>query len=172
MTNIRVTNIQRCAAVECKVYIANKRFFCPCHERNPANSTEAGKPAPPPSPPGTSERAKIFEQRLANADYRALFDARVIQVMNEAAEHLKKHGLGDEIGALRFVLARLLAEEEDLTRLAGNVSRVVSVAVQAAKAQRAISGEVATGLIEALTKILDELAPAGGTVVLADSPGS
>jgi len=58
---------------------------------------------------------------------------------------------------LRFVLARLLAEEEDLSRLAGNVSRVVSVAVAAAKAQRAINGEVAQGLVDAFTHILLEV---------------
>ncbi len=104
-----------------------------------------------------AEHDFVFEERLADRNYRALFDARVIQVMTDAAEHLEKHGLGDEIGALRFVLARLLAEEEDLSRLAGNVSRVVSVAVAAAKAQRAINGEVAHGLVEAFTQILLEV---------------
>lgn len=153
------TPAQRCAAIGCGRFVGRDSRFCSRHKQLPL--PEPGGTIPPTAtgPPGAEERAEIFEKRLADSNYRALFDARVITVMTEAAEHLEKHGLGDEIGALRFVLARLLAEEEDLSRLAGNVSRVVSVAVAAAKAQRAINGEVAKGLIEALTKIMEEVGP-------------
>jgi len=151
----------RCEAAGCGRFVAAGRGYCSRHEQEHdlervANDVLAARPVAN-GPPGVSERAEIFEQRLADRNYRALFDARVIQVMTDAAEHLEEHGLGDEIGALRFVLARLLAEEEDLSRLAGNVSRVVSVAVAAAKAQRAINGEVAQGLVDAFTHILLEV---------------
>jgi hypothetical protein len=145
--------------------VAAERRYCPRHEAEAdlervTDEVLAARPVAN-GPPGVSERAAVFEERLADRNYRALFDARVIQVMTDAAEHLEQHGLGDEIGALRFVLARLLAEEEDLSRLAGNVSRVVSVAVAAAKAQRAINGEVAHGLVEAFTQILLEVNDSG-----------
>ncbi|MBA2278241.1 MAG: hypothetical protein H0W06_10815 [Chloroflexia bacterium] len=99
-------------------------------------------------------RAKRFRERLEEGNYRALFDASLARVIAEAAA---ERGLVEEIGALRLVLARLLVEEDDLSKLAANVARVASVAVQAARAQRAMSGEVAQGLTEALTRILIEL---------------
>ncbi len=74
------------------------------------------------------------------------------------AQAAAERSLADEIGALRFVLARLLAEEQgqDAAKLAASVARVAGVAVQAARAQRAIGGELADGLTEALTQILAE----------------
>ena len=148
---------RRCEAVGCGRFVSSDRQFCARHDRPGSIIADAKERSTSPEPSSINERAKIFEQRLASKNYLALFDPRVIRVMNDAAAHLEKNGLGDEIGALRFVMARLLAEEEDITRLAGNVSRLVSVTVQAAKARRAISGEVANGLIEALTTILVEL---------------
>ena len=73
------------------------------------------------------------------------------------AQAAAERGVLEEIGALRLVLARLLVEEDDLTKLAANVARVASVAVQAARAQRTIDGEVAQSLTEALTQILIEM---------------
>jgi hypothetical protein len=101
-----------------------------------------------------ARRAKRFRERLEEGNYRALFDDYLARVITEAAA---ERGLVEEIGALRLVLARLLVEEDDLSKLAANVARVASVAVQAARAQRAITGEVAQGLTEALTQILIEL---------------
>jgi hypothetical protein len=72
-------------------------------------------------------------------------------VMAEAAGEA---GVGDELGALRVVMARLLTEEEDLVVLAPLVARIASVSIQAARAQRAISGQLAESLTEALTSIL------------------
>jgi hypothetical protein len=96
-----------------------------------------------------------FRRRLEDGDYRGLYDRRLSGVIAQAAA---ERSLDDEIGALRFVLARLLAEEQeqDAAKLAASVARVVGVAVQAARAQRAIGGELADGLTEALTQILAE----------------
>ncbi len=89
-----------------------------------------------------------FRRRLKQGDYQGLFEGRLKEVIAQAAA---ERSLTDEIGALRFVLARLLAEEDDLTKLATSVARVATVAIQAARTQRAISGELADGLTEALT---------------------
>jgi len=101
-----------------------------------------------------AERAARFRTRLEEGNYRALFDDYLARVIAEPAA---ERGLPDEIGALRLVLARLLREEDDPSKLAANVARVASIAVQAARAQRAISDDVARELTEALTQILVEL---------------
>lgn len=101
-----------------------------------------------------ARRAKRFRERLEAGNYRSLFDDYLARVIAQAAA---ERGVLEEIGALRLVLARLLVEEDDLTKLAANVARVASVAVQAARAQRAIDGEVAQSLTEALTQILIEM---------------
>jgi hypothetical protein len=76
-------------------------------------------------------------------------------------------GLSEEIEALRFVLHRLLSEEDDLARLAAGVARIASVVIQAAKAQQALSGHRSDELAAALMRELDELdsevAQAAGT---------
>jgi hypothetical protein len=66
-------------------------------------------------------------------------------------------GLAEEIGALRFVLQRLLAEEDDLARLAAGVARIASVVVQAAKAQQTMTGNRSDELAEALLMALADL---------------
>ena len=98
--------------------------------------------------------AAEFRRRVEAGDYRGLFGPGLAEVLTQAAAD---RNLTDEIGALRVVLARLLVEEEDATRLAAGVARAAGVAVQAARAQRAIGGGLADGLSEALTQILVEL---------------
>ncbi|HEV2106632.1 MAG TPA: hypothetical protein VGR16_00055 [Thermomicrobiales bacterium] len=112
--------------------------------------------AGPDEDPGELPRgaAAEFRRRLEMGDYQELLDRRLSDVIAQAAQD---RSLVREIGALRFVLARLLAEEDDPAKLAASVARVSSVLVQATRAQRAISGEVADGLTEAMTRILAEL---------------
>ena len=73
------------------------------------------------------------------------------------AEAAAEAGVADELGALRVVMARLLTEEEDLVVLAPLIARIASVSIQAARVQRAISGQLAESLTEALTTILADL---------------
>jgi hypothetical protein len=109
----------------------------------------------PDSRPTTHDSAAAaFRARLESADYRALLGRRLGEVMAEAAGEA---GVGDELGALRVVMARLLTEEDDLVVLAPLVARIASVSIQAARAQRAISGQLAESLTEALTSILTEM---------------
>ncbi|HEY7036016.1 MAG TPA: hypothetical protein VH482_32080 [Thermomicrobiales bacterium] len=106
---------------------------------------------------GEDERtaaAAEFRRRLDEGDYRGLFDQTLREVIAQAAA---ERGLADEIGALRVVLARLLLEEADLSKLVTGVARLASVTVQATRAQRAIAGEQADGLTEAIAQILAEL---------------
>jgi hypothetical protein len=65
--------------------------------------------------------------------------------------------LVDEIGALRLVLARLLADEDDPARLASSIPRIVDTTVRAIRAQRTLSGALAESLTEAMTQLLIEL---------------
>jgi hypothetical protein len=95
-----------------------------------------------------------FRARLEAGDYRELFGGRLGEVMAQAAEEA---GVADELGALRIVLARLMEEEDDLVVLAGLVARVASVSIQAARLQRAISGQLAESLTDAVTTILADL---------------
>ena len=67
-----------------------------------------------------------------------MFDEPVRQILSEAAQ---AKGLADEIGALRFALARLVGQEEDPTKLALGVSRVANATVRAMKAQRGLGSQ-------------------------------
>jgi hypothetical protein len=117
------------------------------------DASSAGDATPDP----LTERRLAFLERLERGEYAELFEENLSQVIAQAAKRMQERGPDDEIGALRFVLARLLAEEEDAVKLASGVTRVASAAVHAARAQRAISGESAEGLTSALTQILAEL---------------
>lgn len=100
------------------------------------------------------ELAEEFRRRLERGAYRELFGQQLDDILRQAA---LQRDLSDEIGALRFVLARLLVEERDLARLAANVARVAGVTIQAARAQRSISDETADSLSAVVTTILAEM---------------
>lgn len=91
--------------------------------------------------------------------FRALLDRRIDEVVSRFVgdANLERESLSEEIGALRVVLARLLAEEEDPARLATSIPRVVDAVVRAVRAQRTISGDSADSLTMALTQVLIEL---------------
>ena len=91
-------------------------------------------------------------------DYRGLFGGRLVGLMGQAAAEA---GVDDEIAILRIVMARLVAEEDDPVTLAKAISRVAAVSIMAAKARRAINGQLAEGLTDAITSILNELDSGG-----------
>jgi hypothetical protein len=152
-----------CQASGCGRFIRASDVFCSLHRE--ADEVIAGSP---PVPSGSVPRASVqaaeavgFHERLEAKSYRALYDDPIANVMHQAAAMVAEQGLLDELGALRIVLARLVMEEQDLSRLAANVTRVAHVAVQAARAQRVISGATAEGLTNALTQVLIEINPEG-----------
>ena len=138
---------RRCATPRCGRFVRLEEVWCATHRV--ATGEEPGVVCE-----AALARREDFQRRLAVGEYRALFETRLREVITQAAA---EQGLADEIGALRFVLARLLAEEEDTVRLAAGVARVASVAIQAARAQRAISGERAEALTGAIARLLIEL---------------
>jgi hypothetical protein len=107
-----------------------------------------------PRPPTSDSPAAAFRARLESGDYRELFGDRLGEVMAQAAAEA---GVADELGALRIVMARLLAEEDNPVVLAPLIARIASVSIQAARVQRAITGQLAESLTEAITTILAEL---------------
>ncbi len=66
-------------------------------------------------------------------------------------------GLDEELGAIRFALAKLLAEELDASKLAAGVARLTSAAVQAMKMEQAIGDETDESLADLLNQILIDL---------------
>jgi hypothetical protein len=106
-------------------------------------------------PGGRDEPVEAWAERLTLERYRALLDARLRQVLEEAAA---RRGLDEELGALRMVLLRLLVEEEDLDKLARNVSRVASAAARVRRVQELV-GEGPDGeLVRFVERIADALA--------------
>ncbi|CAN5606645.1 hypothetical protein BH09CHL1_BH09CHL1_02260 [soil metagenome] len=137
---------KRCAETGCGRFVRRGEEFCARHWDGDGSVGRA---------PPIDERdpAALFQERLAQGNYRSLLDPEVWDAIDSAGA---ERGLSNEIGLLRVVLVRLLSEEPDASRLAQGVARVTGVLVQAARAQRAISGESAEGLAEAVTQILME----------------
>ena len=70
----------------------------------------------------------------------------------------RDEGLADEIGALRAVLAQLLATGGgDTQALSQSVPRIVNAIVRALRTQRVLAGESTGDLNEIATRILAEL---------------
>ncbi len=138
----------RCRAPRCGLYVRTGDAYCARHPED----------EPDEHPEEVSDDAYArFQELLGRGEYVGFFDDKMIEVMRQAAQAMSDRGLTEEIGALRVVLSRLVKEEKDLTKLASSVTRVASVAVQAARTQRAITGDAAQGLTSALTQILAEL---------------
>ena len=95
-----------------------------------------------------------FRERLGAASYQELLGETLRAVLTQAAAD---RSLGDEIGALRVTLARLLVEEEDAGKLAANVARVAAVAVQAARVQSAMATERPEEAAAEIARTLEEL---------------
>lgn len=145
----------RCAAAGCTNFARPRTAFCAAHKG--LGGDVAAVTAPTLATPEESRRlraAEAFRQRVDAGDYRGLFGGKLGALMAQAAE---EQGVGDELGVLRYVMARLIAEEEDPVTLAKAIARVASVSIQAARAQRAINGQLAEGLTDAITSILVEL---------------
>lgn len=105
-------------------------------------------------PPGHDETE--FGQRLADGTYAELVGVRLSQQIQEAAAEV---GLGNELGALRVVLANLLASESDPVTLASSVTKLVGGIVQVTRAQRLLDDAVAESLTDAIATIFEEFQP-------------
>ncbi len=95
-----------------------------------------------------------FRERVESGRYADLLDERVRRVLREGAAI---PGLDEELGAIRFALAKLLAEELDASKLAAGVARLTSAAVQAMKLDRVRGDAAETSLAELIEEILVDL---------------
>ncbi|MGH2534122.1 MAG: hypothetical protein ACRDJW_17785 [Thermomicrobiales bacterium] len=66
-----------------------------------------------------------FQQRRELGDYGALYEEPLRAILEDAGDNLMTT---DELGAVRYALARLLAEEDDPGQLGSGVARLVSAA--------------------------------------------
>ena len=142
---------KQCLDPTCRQFIRASELYCARHRPASIVGSDPKRATP------DEALVSTFQERLERGEYRGLLDLNVQQVIDQAAAQITEHGLVDELGALRMVLARILLEEKDLSRMVANVTRVASVAVRAAQAQRVISGQAADGLTDALTRILIEV---------------
>lgn len=74
-----------------------------------------------------------------------------------SADRVDDDVLGEELGALRYVLGRLLREIDDLDVLSTYIPCVSSVAIQAARARHQIGDRSRDDLMTFLGPILEEL---------------
>ena len=146
---------KRCAREGCRAWALRGGVTCRAHTVAPAADTSRAT-----DPRGEAERAERaarvaeFERRIRSGGYQDLLERKVREVMEEAG---REGALTDEIGALRIVMNKLLAEDKNAQRLSVSIPRVVNATVRALKAQHAISGDAASNLTEALTRVLIEM---------------
>jgi hypothetical protein len=127
------------------------------------STRRARSPAPSPRPRSddasvSDDDANAARERFRHAakrgDYRGLLDASVWQLFAEAAA---QRGFQVEIGALRFALARLVAEETDPRHLATHLARVTTTILRAAEAHDRAQTDGDDPITAALTRALTDL---------------
>ena len=111
---------------------------------------EAGERTCDPS----AEHRERFRERVKQGRYDELLDEPVRMVLRDGAAI---RGVDEELGAIRFALAKLLAEELDASKLAAGVARLTTAAVQAMKMGQTIGDEVDASLADLLNEILIDL---------------
>ncbi len=105
-----------------------------------------------------AESRERFRERVAAGRYGELLDEPVRRVLREGAA---VRGVDEELGAIRFALAKLLAEELDAGKLAAGVARLTSAAVQAMKLGQTLGDAADASLVELLHEILSDLEEPG-----------
>jgi hypothetical protein len=97
-----------------------------------------------------------FADRVENGNFRPLFRNNLLSIFDQAVEQLKTSGLHEEVGSLRYVLARLMNEEQDLNRLTINVARIVAVSIRTVQMHYAITDQASSEIAEKLKEIMKE----------------
>ena len=101
-----------------------------------------------------TELRERFGERVARGRYDQLLDSATRDVLRDGAAI---RGVNEELGAIRFALAKLLAEELDASKLAAGVARLTTAAVQAMKISQTIGDETDESLADQLNQILIDL---------------
>jgi hypothetical protein len=105
-------------------------------------------------PDPRTELRKQFRERIADGRFDDLLEGPLQRVLQEAAAI---RGMDIELGALRFALAKLLAEETDASKLASGLARLTSAIAQAQKVQLTIGNATDASLAALLNEILIDL---------------
>ena len=100
------------------------------------------------------ELRERFQDRVARGRYADLLHPPLRIVLRQGAAI---RGVEEELGAIRFALAKLLVEEQDASKLAAGVARLTSASVQAMKLGQSISDETDASLADLLNQILIDL---------------
>ena len=101
-----------------------------------------------------AEQRQRFQERLAEGGYRALLDPPVQLVIEEAAAI---QGIAQELGAVRFALAKVVSEVQDPNQLASSVARLAACAAQLLRVVRPTAKEADEELIATLNQIMVDL---------------
>jgi hypothetical protein len=150
--------VNRCAARGCGRWTRAGEEYCAGHrEDHPTADGDAVDDVGP-----SRSALAAFRERLAAGDYDAVLGPGLRGALRGAAADAS---LEAEIGALRLVLARLLQEEGDPSRLASGVARVAGVSVQAARLRQSADAdvdEVRATLLKVLADFEAEMEQKGG----------
>lgn len=152
---------RHCIVPACRRFAATGSTVCWPHRKSPTGRDwdtairQAARDSSEAASEGNeSSAAERFRRRIAQGQYRQLFDVSLARILAQAAEH---RDLDDEVGAVRFALARLIAEEPNPARLALGVARLTHAAVATSRERRECAQGQPDGLTEAMVRILAEL---------------
>jgi hypothetical protein len=95
-----------------------------------------------------------FQRRVDRGRYDELLSPQIRSLMQTGAAI---RGLDEELGAIRFALAKLLAEETDAGKLAAGVARLTSASVQAMKLGQVLGDATDASLADLFNEILIEM---------------
>ena len=150
---------KRCAREGCRAWAMRGQESCRVHTVGTTGTrgvAGAGTGVANEADAERERRAAEFQRRLEQGDYRDLLERTLAKLVEQAG---RDGALTEEIGALRVVMKTLLNTDlkAHAEELSVSIPRIVNATVRALKAQRAISGQTAGDLTEALTRVLLEM---------------
>lgn len=148
---------RRCARAGCRAWAMRGRYYCYAHRHEEAEPPHHSDNADRDILTGRLERSDAFAAAARAGRQEELIDRAVQQVIEQIGG---ERSLGEEIGALRIILKRVIALdalEGDPRETAATAARLVDAIVRAVKTERALSGDLADDLSGALTTVLIEM---------------
>ena len=149
---------KRCAREGCRAWAMRGATTCRVHTAGTAGprGVGAGDGVANEADEERERGAAECQSRLQQGDYRDLLERTLAKMIEQAG---REGALTEEIGALRVVMKKLLKRDIDkhADELSVSIPRLVNAIVRALKTQRAISGQTAGDLTEALTRVLLEM---------------
>ena len=99
------------------------------------------------------ELQAAFQRRVDRGRYDELLSPQIRALLQAGATI---RGLDEEFGAIRFALAKLIAEEQDASKLATGIARLTSASVQAMKLGQVLGDASDASLADLFNEILSE----------------